>query len=130
MSIKTALDFVDAINSHDVERLATLMTEDHHFIDSGGNTGQGLEHMKNGWAGYYEMCPDYKIEIEEIFEKENKVALFGRTSGTYNLEKKPGGEIFFECTAAWKAMVENGKVKLWQVYADWSAFYEKMRENK
>jgi hypothetical protein len=21
--------------------------------------------------------------------------------------------------AAWKAVVENGKVKLWQVYADW-----------
>ncbi len=128
MSIKAALEFVHAINSHDVKRIAHLMTEDHVFIDSRGNKMNGSKQMSSGWVAYFKMCPDYKIDIEETIEKGNLVALFGRTSGTYILENIPDG-IYWECTAAWKAVVENGKTKLWQVYADWSSFYEQINKS-
>ncbi|WP_313577505.1 nuclear transport factor 2 family protein [Lacrimispora sp.] len=31
---ETALAFVDAINSHDADKITTLMTDDHTFIDA------------------------------------------------------------------------------------------------
>ena len=37
-SIETVLDFLDRINKKDADKLAELMTEDHVFIDSLGNS--------------------------------------------------------------------------------------------
>jgi hypothetical protein len=108
--------FADAINKHDAESLASLMTDDHTFIDAQGNVIQGKDTMKKGWLGYFGWFPDYKIEITEIFESGNKIGLFGFAGGTYkgiNTETN-----YCRMPAAWKAEVEKNKVKLWQVYAD------------
>jgi ketosteroid isomerase-like protein len=40
---EAAKQFVAAINAHDVERLAALMTSDHRFIDSLGAVIQGRD---------------------------------------------------------------------------------------
>ena len=61
--------FVKTINKHDAEAVCQLITEDHVFIDSGGEKYQGLETMKEGWAAYFKMMPDYKIDIADIFEQ-------------------------------------------------------------
>ena len=45
-AIETVLDFLDRINKRDADKLAELMTEDHVFIDSVGNTVQGREKMR------------------------------------------------------------------------------------
>lgn len=48
----TAQRFVEAINRHDVEALAALMSAGHRFIDSLGTTIKGRDKMRLGWAGY------------------------------------------------------------------------------
>ena len=48
-AIETVLDFLDRINKRDADKLAELMSEDHVFIDSLGNTMQGREKMRAGW---------------------------------------------------------------------------------
>jgi len=112
--------FIAAINRRVVSEITGLMTEDHTFVDSGGGIRSGRENMIAGWEGYFRMFPDYKIRIESILGDKALVAVFGSASGTYNGKRGLVPENRIEMPAAWKAVVENGKVKLWQVYADWT----------
>ena len=45
-----ALTFIDHINSHDVHRLATLMTDDFLFVDGLGQEVRGPEDSPPGAA--------------------------------------------------------------------------------
>lgn len=96
------------------------MTEDHTFIDSGGRVVSGRQKITAGWNDYFRMCPDYTIRVETILTHSEVVAVFGSASGTFNGKRGlvPGNRI--EMPSAWKAVVKNGKVKCWQVYADWT----------
>ena len=118
--IKVVKAFIAAINQGDVSLLAGLMTEDHTFVDSGGRTTAGREKMKKGWEEYYRAFPDYRVIIEEVLQDGNLVAAFGSCSGTYNGKRGLVPENRIAMPAAWKAIVENGKIKCWQVYADWT----------
>jgi ketosteroid isomerase-like protein len=119
-SKETVVAFVDAINSHDVNRLAVLMTDDHRFIDAHGNEVVGKEKMSAGWGGYFEWFPDYRIEVTEIFEGtlsqegNQTFAMFGFAGGSF--KGKTGAA--WRLPAAWKAIVKEGHVSLWQVFAD------------
>lgn len=62
MIIETALAFVDAINSHNADKITTLMTDGHTFIDAYGNSGN-KEAMQQGWPSCFSCFPDYLIEI-------------------------------------------------------------------
>jgi hypothetical protein len=117
MTQQTFNDFVSAINEHNVDKLCSLMTDNHKFIDSLGNEGIGKDQMRNGWLGYYQLFPDYKIDITEIFIKDDTISAFGFAGGTFKglTEKK---ENYWHLPAAWKAIIKGGKVQLWQVYAD------------
>ena len=110
-------DFIEAINEHNVDKICSLMTDDHTFIDSHGNEAVGKEKMKAGWIGYFQLFPDYKIEITEIFLNGDCVAAFGFAGGTYEglSDRK---ENYWRLPASWKAVAKNGKIHLWQVYAD------------
>ncbi len=129
MSIKDVINqFIRAINEHDVEAISELMTEDHRFIDSGGQIFEGREEMKQGWLHYLNMMPDYRIHISAVFDSENSVVLIGKASGTYT---KNGGlkpENHWETPGAWRAIVSGDKVKEWQVYADNEPIREIMRK--
>src|SRR5579871_4859015 len=59
--------FLRAINRQDVDRLAELMSPNHRFIDSLGNTTEGREKMRQSWAAYFRMVPDYSVAIEEFY---------------------------------------------------------------
>jgi ketosteroid isomerase-like protein len=115
--VQTVLEFLDRINQRNVDKLAELMTEDHVFIDSLGNEVRGREKMRAGWRGYFGMCPDYWVSHEEIFEKGNTVAVVGVAGGTIHENK-------WRTPSAWLALVENGLVKEWRVYADNKPVYE------
>ncbi|MBN1895033.1 nuclear transport factor 2 family protein [bacterium] len=112
--------FIQAINSCSTRQMSGLMTEDHVFTDSGGKTETGREKMLTGWEGYFRMFPDYHIEAEFMLQSGEMVAVFGSAAGTYNGKRGPVPENRIEMPAAWKAVVEHGKIKLWQVYADWT----------
>jgi len=62
--------FVAAINSHDVETVTSLMTVDHVFVDSLGNQAHGATSMEAGWRGYFAMCPDYRIQTDDVMAKK------------------------------------------------------------
>lgn len=106
--------FVDAINAGDVDALGELMSVDHTFIDAHGNEVVGREKMLAGWRGYFEWFPDYEIEVTQIFENGEEFGLFGYGGGSF--KGKP--ERRWRLPAAWKAVVKNQRVTLWQVYAD------------
>lgn len=113
-----ALAFVDRINHHDVGGLVALMTDDHHFVDGLGQEVRGSERMRDGWSGYFGWFPDYRIRIDDELNDGNTVALFGSAQGTY----APGGDArvggHWEIPAAWKAVVRDGCIAEWRVYAD------------
>jgi limonene-1,2-epoxide hydrolase len=118
--IEVVKAFIAAINRRSPAEISGLMTEDHTFIDSRGGTHSGRESMTAGWAQYFRMFPDYEIRVESVLEDNALVAVFGSASGTYNGKRGLIPENRIEMPAAWKAVVEQGKVKLWQVYADWT----------
>ena len=110
-------DFANSINEHNVDKMCMLTTDDHKFIDSQGNEVIGKEKMRDGWIGYFQLFPDYKIEIREIFVNGDTVAAFGFAGGTFQglSDRKDN---YWHLPASWKAIIKNGKIDLWQVYAD------------
>lgn len=119
MSIENvAREFVAAINQHDVEKICRLMTEDHTFIDPGGDVLTGADQMKQGWSAYFKMFPDYRIEISDVFVSGETAVLLGMASGTYSTDGILRLENHWEIPAAWKAVVADNKVEVWQVFAD------------
>ena len=119
MSLKAITEFTAAINSHDPDKIAAMMSDDHTFIDAHGNKMAGKETMKAGWVGYFQLFPDYCIEIEEILTK-------GDVAMAYGYAGAGKGEKAWKIHAAWRAIVRDGKIKLWQVYADTKIQFEKM----
>ncbi len=71
---------------------------------------------------HFELFPDYKIEISEIFERDKEFVLLGRASASYKGEKVKCWSI----PAAWKAIIENEKVLCWQVFADTKVQFDAM----
>ena len=126
----TVLAFIDCINAHDVEGLAELMSDDHTFIDAHGNQVSGKEKMSAGWRGYFEWFPDYYIEVNDVFEGDvsdrgQTFALFGFAGGSFKGKQS-------ECwrlPAGWKASVIDGRVTLWQVFADTKIPFEIIERN-
>ena len=111
---ETIQAFVDAINAHDVASLGKLMSDDHVFIDAHGNEMHGKETMTAGWRGYFEWFPDYYIEITDEFENGDLFAMCGFAGGSF--QGKPDAE--WRLPAAWKTIVKDSRVALWQVFAD------------
>ena len=119
---ETIQAFVDSINAHDVEALAKLMSDDHVFIDAHGNEMRGKEPMTAGWRGYFEWFPDYYIEMSEVFQNGESFAIFGFAGGSF----KGNDDAEWRIPAAWKAIVEDGRIALWQVFADTKIPFEMM----
>jgi len=67
---------------------------------------------------YYEMVSDYKVRGEQFFVDKNVVAVFGTASGTSKRDGKFSSEGFWEIPAAWKAIVRDGRIAEWCVYAE------------
>ena len=128
--IAAVRNFIAAINQGDGSRLSSLMTEDHTFIDSLGRALTGCDKMTEGWNEYFRMFPDYRIEVQSILQDHDLVAAFGSASGTYAGKRGLVPENRIEMPAAWRAIVENGKVKVWQVYADWTEGWKIISEDE
>jgi len=117
-SINVALAFVEQINAHNVAGLCDLMSEDHVFIDSLGNTVRGRETMRQGWQGYFSWFPDYQMTVNDTVVNDQLVAMFGIARGTYFSDGKLVKENRWEIPAAWRATVRDGLMVEWRVYAD------------
>jgi uncharacterized protein (TIGR02246 family) len=125
--IAAAQAFVRAINRQDVAALAELMSPDHRFTDSLGNVSEGREKMRAGWTAYFRMVPDYSLAIEEFNANGPAVLMLGVAQGTYSADGTLKEENRWRTPAALRAMVEDGLISEWQVYADNEHLREKMR---
>jgi ketosteroid isomerase-like protein len=116
--LETVERFVDRINGRDVEGIAALMTADHRFVDSLGSATVGQEVMREGWRQYFQMVPDYHINITRTFADGAEVALIGSAGGTYSREGRLNPADGWQTPAAWRVVVRDGLVAEWHVYAD------------
>jgi ketosteroid isomerase-like protein len=116
MNSEKVMEFVNCINEHNSEKLTLLMTEDHTFTDAHNNIFSGKAVMKDAWENYFQMFPDYKIEIDEFYESDDLYVMLGFASGTFKgIEPERN---HWKLPAAWRASAEDGKVKSWQVYCE------------
>ncbi len=118
MPTQTVRAFVAAVNAHDLEKMTALITDNHNFTDAHANTVAGHDKVKSGWTDYFEWFPDYAIELSSLTADGDTVAAFGFASGTFCGAKTDDGTASWRLPAAWRAVVESGKIKTWQVYAD------------
>jgi ketosteroid isomerase-like protein len=121
---ETALAFVRAINSKDVDRLAELMTEDHKFIDGDGSEHVGKVRMKAGWKEHFELIPDLTLSVSIQFEQKDTVVLVGQSTGTIIADGKLKKENSWQVPSVWRVVVKSGKVSVWQLYANQCALHE------
>ncbi len=116
--IEVVLKFEQAINSRQPAAIVAMCTEDSVFEDSLGSKVRGREKLKNAWEAYFKTVPDYRISHEEIFGHGDSVAVFGSAGGTFAPNGKLDKENEWRAPAAWHAVVKDGKIALWQVFAD------------
>jgi limonene-1,2-epoxide hydrolase len=110
--------FIRAINRQDVDRLAELMSPAHRFIDSLGKIIEGRDKMREGWSTYFRMVPDYTVAIEEYYPADPVIIMLGIASGTYSLNGTLHPENRWQTPVAIRALIEDGLVAEWRVYAD------------
>jgi ketosteroid isomerase-like protein len=110
--------FTQAINAHEIDTMLDLMSDDHIFTDATDNAVVGKETLYSSWKYYFECFPDYNVEIDEAISYGDYVAAFGYASGTFRGMKTADGFNFWRLPLAIKAEISDGKVRLWQVYAD------------
>jgi ketosteroid isomerase-like protein len=113
--VDIALRFVEQINRQNLSGLVDLMTEDHTFIDLGGDIQRGREMMRRNWAAYFSLCPDYMIHVAEVYQVGDNVILIGRTTGSHT--RQPRHEEIRQ-TLIWGTAVTAGRVARWQIVAD------------
>lgn len=118
IAIAAVLKFEHLINSRNVDALIALLTKDSVFIDSLGNRVQGAAKLQGAWTGYFRIVPDYCISHSEVFSNGDTVAVFGTAQGTFTKGGEPKKEDFWTTPAAWRAVVKDGKIAVWQVFAD------------
>ena len=116
--VEVVLAFLDRISARDVDGLCALMTEDHLLVDGLGNRMRGRDVMRKAWTTYFALFPDYRVSHAEIFSQGEVVAAFGSAEGTYAVNGKLPKENHWSAPAAWRAIVRDGLVAEWQVYAD------------
>jgi ketosteroid isomerase-like protein len=128
--IKVVESFIAAINRHDLAEVGQLMSDEHAFIDPAGRIQTGRETMLAGWKGYFEMFPDFKIDVQKTLADGNVVGFFGSVSQTFNGKRGLVAANKMSMPAAWHVVVESGKIKSWQVYADWTEGCKIMEEDQ
>jgi limonene-1,2-epoxide hydrolase len=123
-----AFQFVWAINRRDVEGMVGWMTPEHRFVDSMGVEVEGRDEMREGWTEYFRMVPDYSIAVDESFTNGSVVVMLGMAQGTYAPDDLLRPENRWETQAAFRALIEDGKVAEWRVYADNEPMRQLMRQ--
>jgi ketosteroid isomerase-like protein len=116
--LEVAMDFIKRINSGDADAVCDLMTPDHIFQDSLGKRFIGRDKMREGWRNYFKMVADYQVHANEFFQTGQGLAIFGTASGTYAGDGGVSSDKFWEVPAAWLAVIRDGLVAEWCVYAD------------
>lgn len=106
------LQFNECINNRDLDGLASLMTENHTFIDSSDDVHSGKEMMVKGWREFFVSYPDYRNHFAIIESRGDLVRVIGHSTCSHDPLDGP---------ALWSAKVVGAQVAEWRVYLDTGA---------
>jgi uncharacterized protein (TIGR02246 family) len=111
-SERVVLEFVERINRRDAGGLAELMTEGFTFVDYAGDVERGRDQLRESFAEYFRLYPEYLIHVDEVLRSGKDIAILGTTTGSHVASEEEAGE-----TVLWVAEVEGGLVASWRIYA-------------
>lgn len=126
-ALSTINAYVEAINQQNITQIITLLAEDHVFTNSQDKKLMGKEVVIRSWLKYFELFPDYHIEIENVINNGETIGLFGYSSGTYKGSSDQSD--FWKLPSAWKVAVNENLITEWQVYTDNMVPFEIIRKN-
>lgn len=104
-----ALQFNEHINAQDVAGLASLMSEDHTFIDRADQAVVGKAAMLRGWISFFAQFPNYFNTFTRVESQGDLVVLYGYA--TWDVGEAPD-------YAIWTARIEHNLVAEWRIYYD------------
>jgi steroid delta-isomerase-like uncharacterized protein len=103
---KTIHELIAAISSHDVEKMASLFTEDCLYEDVAlGSAMHGREALKTGYRNLFSSIPDFKLELESLFIADDWVGSEWVMTGT------PITGENFSIRGASISQLQGGKIK-------------------
>lgn len=106
-------DLVAAISSQDVEKMASLLTQDCFYEDVAlGSVTLAIEALKAGYINLFATIPDSRLEIESLFIAGNWVGSEWVMTGTPTIGKS------FSTRGASISELQGGKVKRNSDYYD------------
>ncbi len=73
--------------------------------------------MEAGWRGYFALCPDYWIRADHAIADGETMLVAGEAGGNIDGQS-------WRIPAAWKAVIREGLVVEWRVFADNQPVYE------
>jgi ketosteroid isomerase-like protein len=123
-------DYIAAINEADVDRILSHISDDHIMIDSQDHKMTGKDNLRQAWIGYFGLFPDYKIEVNEILEKDSLICILGYASGTYKNLKNDDNSNFWKIPLALAAIIKDNHISQWQIYADNLVVIDIINRNK
>ncbi|MEV7000995.1 nuclear transport factor 2 family protein [Streptomyces sp. NPDC093982] len=101
--------FNAAINDRDLTELASLMSDDHTFIDTAGNTVSGKGACIEAWRAFFAAFADYRNVFTDLTVGDEVVSVSG-----YSLCSRAE----LAGPALWTARVTGGLVGEWRVRTD------------
>jgi len=124
---KTFRDYIEAWNSHDLERIVSYVTDDIVFEDVAmARVMRGREELKGFGKDSFVAFPDFKIELKVIFTSGNWAGAEWFMSGTF-LGDSPGlsptGKSF-SVRGASICELRGGKLKRESLYYDGLTFLQ------
>jgi ketosteroid isomerase-like protein len=109
-AVAAVMDFIDAINRGDVNRLSGLMTEDHRLAVFDEPPLDGRTANVDAWHGYLSSFPRSAIYPHHVTEQRGRVAILGHTTGSHlGLPDEDEAKLLL----IWVAAVEDGKLATW-----------------
>jgi len=113
-----ALRFNDCITARDVDGLATLMTDDHQFVDTEQQVVSGKDACIEAWRGFLEQFPDYRNVFSGVIPRDEVVVLIGYSECSFEPLAGP---------AIWTATIRGKQLAQWRVYHDTEATRKELR---
>jgi ketosteroid isomerase-like protein len=115
---ETVHEFINAINQQHIDKMVSLMTPDHTFVDSLGKVIPSRRAMRDAWLGFFEIVPDYTVTVNETFADAERVVVLGTASGTFSKDGEIQAQNRWSVPAAWRAVVAGGRIDRWNAFVD------------
>lgn len=109
-------EFVADINNRDVKSMERKLSDQHVFVNSDGSEIDGKTRVVKSWKRFFEVSDTYSIKIGKIYVQENIVVFTGDASGFFR--KRNEADKYSNVPTAWKAVIENDKIKEWRIFTD------------